>query len=121
MFTFIWVHNMISKVKIRVFVDHGAKVNQALTKLGETPAHAAAQLGHARCLRTLHQLGADLNAKDKNGLGVLGRATLNNYPDVVSVLLVGTGHADVNGGAEEGEDAGEQEHSRDDGSGLAHA
>jgi uncharacterized protein len=73
--------------EVELLVARGAKVNVNSTDLGRTPLLVAASYPHtAKVLRVLLRRGADIEAKDKEGLHGLGRAAL--YADVETVRFL---------------------------------
>lgn len=49
-----------------LLIKHGANVNKQ-NDLGKTPLHLAAEHGKTSVVNLLHNNGADINIRDKNG------------------------------------------------------
>ncbi len=49
--------------------------------------HAAVSRGHIEVVKILLANGADINAKDKNGITALNLASENGYKEIVYLLL----------------------------------
>jgi ankyrin repeat protein len=74
--------------KVKLLVAAGADVNARSTNLQRTPLLIAASYpGSVEVLRVLLEHGADLHAKDRNGVHALGRAALSADVDVVRFLV----------------------------------
>ncbi len=74
--------------KIKLLVASGADVNARSANLQRTPLLIAASYpGSVEILRLLVDHGADIHAKDRNGMHALGRATLSADVDVVRFLV----------------------------------
>ena len=74
--------------KVKQLVAAGADVNARSTNLLRTPLLIAASYpGSVEVLRLLVDHGADIHAKDRNGVHALGRATLSADVDVVRFLV----------------------------------
>jgi ankyrin repeat protein len=73
--------------KVRLLVAKGANVNARSSNAGRTPLLVAASYSRSvDVLRLLLQKGADLKAKDKNGVHALGRAV--EFSDLESVRFL---------------------------------
>ncbi len=70
---------------VRWLLSKGAKPNGIAT--GDSPLHAAAQLGHIDVCRALIQAGADLNLQDDLGETPLHKASSGGYLEVITALL----------------------------------
>ena len=73
---------------MRLLVEHGADPN-AIAARGETPLITAARLGSNAVVRTLFELGADINAKDHTGKTALDLVTQpgpNRHDDTETIL-----------------------------------
>ena len=74
--------------KIKLLIAARADVNARSTNLQRTPLLVAASYpGSVRALQLLLDHGADIHAKDRNGMHALGRATLSADVDVVRFLV----------------------------------
>ena len=74
--------------KVKLLLEHGANVNARSTNLDRTPLLIAASYpGSVEVLRLLLSKGADIHAKDKRGMGALGRATSTADVEVVRLLV----------------------------------
>jgi hypothetical protein len=74
--------------KVKALVEHGADVNARSRILQRTPLLVAASYpGSVEILRLLLSKGADLHAKDRNGMHALGRATTSADVTVVRFLV----------------------------------
>ncbi|AZL15016.1 ankyrin repeat domain-containing protein [Rickettsiales endosymbiont of Stachyamoeba lipophora] len=80
------------------FIQQGADVNNAKERYaGKTALHYAAQNGDTKTVRVLVQeLGADVNAKDKDGNTALHYAAMLGQTETARILVQELG-ADVNG------------------------
>ena len=82
----MWATPDLAKVKL--LVAAGADVNARSTNLQRTPLLIAASYpGSVEVLRVLLDHGADIHAKDRNGVHALGRATLSADVGVVRFLV----------------------------------
>ena len=64
---------------------HGANPNGI--KDGDSPLHAAAQLGHQDACRALIEAGADLDRRDSLGETALHKASSGGYVEIIRTLL----------------------------------
>jgi ankyrin repeat protein len=88
--------------KVRLLVEKGANVNARSSDAGRTPLLVAASYPRSvDVLRLLLQNGADLKAKDKNGVHALGRAV--EFSDLESVRFLVESGANVSDEAGYGE------------------
>ncbi len=74
---------------LRLLVKHGANVNAAAKRGGETPLIAAAKQGSNPLVHALLELGADPNAKDSTGKTALDLVTAagpNKHDDTAAIL-----------------------------------
>nr|XP_023664626.1 ankyrin repeat domain-containing protein 16 isoform X2 [Paramormyrops kingsleyae]XP_023664627.1 ankyrin repeat domain-containing protein 16 isoform X2 [Paramormyrops kingsleyae]XP_023664628.1 ankyrin repeat domain-containing protein 16 isoform X2 [Paramormyrops kingsleyae] len=67
--------------------DLGVDVNARATDIGLTALHYAAKEGHSNTVRTLFELGADLQAKDIKGRTALHMACAGQHASTVRTLL----------------------------------
>jgi ankyrin repeat protein len=82
----MWAVPDIAKVKL--LISSGADVNARSTNLQRTPLLIAASYpGSVEVLQLLVDHGADLHAKDRNGIHALGRAALSADVSVVRFLV----------------------------------
>jgi len=82
----MWAIPNLAKVKL--LVAHGAEVNARSANLQRTPLLIAASYpGTVEILQLLLSKGADIHAKDKNGMHALGRAVTYADVDVVRFLV----------------------------------
>jgi ankyrin repeat protein len=82
----MWAVPDIAKTKL--LIAAGADVNAKSTNLQRTPLLIAASYpGAAAVLRLLLDHGADLQAKDRNGMHALGRAAVTGDVEVVRLLV----------------------------------
>ena len=89
----MWAMPELAKVKL--LVARGANVNARSADLGLTPLLVAAGYPNtAEVLRVLVRRGADIKAKDKEGMHALGRAVLN--ADVETVRFLVENGSDIN-------------------------
>jgi len=70
---------------IRFLLEHGASVG-AVTKLGYTPLHQAAQQGHVLVINLLLKYKADPNALSATGQTPMSIAQRLGYISVVEIL-----------------------------------
>jgi len=75
----------VSATAIGILLKHGANIN-AKNALGETPLHAAAELGHVAAVAALMEAGADRGAIDNNGHTALDLAQIGDHADVVAAI-----------------------------------
>ncbi|KAM4712197.1 ankyrin repeat domain-containing protein 16 [Anableps anableps] len=69
-------------------LDLGVDINQRATDLQLTALHYAAKEGHATVIKTLVELGADLQARDKKGRSALHMACIGQHAEAVRTLLL---------------------------------
>lgn len=72
---------------IRFCSDLGVDVNYAMADSLDRPIHSAASSGSVRCIRALHERGADLTAQLAEGMTALHLAVLENHAPAVRTLL----------------------------------
>lgn len=69
------------------FLDRGVSVNGRDDTTGRTPLMEAAFGGHIHTVEALLELGADVNAQDRDGWTALMEASAKGRADVVRTLL----------------------------------
>ena len=86
-------------VKIETMLSAGVYVD-GRDKLGETPLHVAAVMGHREVSTLLIESGANVNAEDERGLTPLHAAAWMGYEDIVALLIANGAqiHAKGDGG-----------------------
>lgn len=79
---------------VHMLVDHGADINCKDKVNGDTPAHAAAAAGQIHTLKTILELGYEVDIENNTNNTALHIACKNGHDDLVQVLL--ENGADVN-------------------------
>lgn len=71
----------------KLFVEHGASLNQAEAEFGSSPLHLAAGFGRLDVVRFLVESGATLDSQERNKQTPPMRAIRSNHIDVAEYLL----------------------------------
>ncbi|KAJ7048943.1 ankyrin repeat-containing domain protein [Mycena amicta] len=83
--SFMWHLVMRYADKIyEIWMELGADINARESNM--TPMHRAAKNGHENVVRTLKELGADINARDESNLTPIHRAAANGHENVIHTL-----------------------------------
>lgn len=94
----VWTSVKDGAQKIRLLLDHGAKINQPMGEDHETALMTAASIGNLEIVKYLVEQGADVNARMTGGGSALAYAAIGGRVDVVKYLI--ERGADVNARAD---------------------
>eukprot|EP00026_Physarum_polycephalum_P010110 Phypoly_transcript_10261.p1 GENE.Phypoly_transcript_10261~~Phypoly_transcript_10261.p1 ORF type:complete len:242 (-),score=34.50 Phypoly_transcript_10261:221-946(-) len=72
---------------VKELLAYGARVDENVNKLAETPLHVACKQGHVTIVQALLAHKANVNALDKYGRSALHKAAYEGRTEVVRILL----------------------------------
>lgn len=71
---------------LKILIDSGKVSVDVRNKWGDTPLHSAVKEGNVNATQTLVDAKADINARNSDGMTVLGMAKASNKEDFVNFL-----------------------------------
>ncbi|MDD8014239.1 MAG: ankyrin repeat domain-containing protein [Acidobacteriota bacterium] len=71
---------------VRELVKAGTRIDDPIDRFGQTPLMQAARTGKTEIIRTVLELGAKINAKDREGKTALDYAKENGHAEIAEIL-----------------------------------
>lgn len=75
------------KDTIELLARYNSNLDQQNAKNGDTPLHVASRKGFFECVKTLVDLGANCDLKNKHGVSTLHEASIHGHLEIVNYLI----------------------------------